>query len=127
MANFHAKDYGSVQYNFHPDAPHVKGTIPDPSDEMISDYHKKIREVMKESGIEDLPSEAELRANPGRIDSMMDRIESYDQMETHHKVVTVVAELCGNQPNVDEMMLLPYRKRVRFIRFAQKELTNPEA
>lgn len=127
MANFHAKDYGSVQYNFHPDAPHVKGVIPDPSDDMLKIYHKNIRELMKESGIEDLPTEAELRANPGRMDSLMDRIDNYDQIETHHKVLEIIAELCGDTPSVEDMMLLPYRKRIRFVRFVQKELTNPEA
>jgi hypothetical protein len=127
MANFHAKDYGTVQYNFHPDAPEVRGVIPDPSDDMLQAYHKAIREVMKESGIEDLPTESEIRANPGRLDDMMDRVEAFDQIETHHRILDIIATLCQNQPSVEDMMKLPYRKRIRFVRFVQKELTNPEA
>jgi hypothetical protein len=126
MANFHAKEYGTVQYNFHPDAPTIRGTIPDPSDEMLQTYHKKIREVMRDSGIEDLPTESEIRANPGRLDAMMDRLESYDQIDTHHKILEIIAELCSNTPSVEDMMALPYRKRIRFVRFVQRELTNPE-
>lgn len=128
MANvqFNAKDYGSVAYNFGPDAPEIKGTIPDPSDEMIQQYHKDIRQLMQDSGINDLPSETEMRLHPERMDEYMDRLDKHDQIDTHHQLLEIIAKLCSNEPGVDEMMKLPYRKRIRFVRFAQKELTNPE-
>lgn len=126
MANFHAKDYGTVQYNFHPDAPVIKGTIPDPSDDMLQEYYKEMREMFRESGIDDLPSEAEIRANRDKLDELMDKIERFDRIETHHRLLEIIAKLCQNQPSVDDMMQLPYRKRVRFVRFVQKELADPE-
>lgn len=126
MANFHAKDYGTVQYNFHPDAPGIKGVIPDPSDDMLQTYHTQINGLMRESGINDLPSDTELRLHPERMDEYMDRLESFNAIDTHHKLVAIVAELCSDSPSVDDMMKLPYRKRVKFIRFAQKELASPE-
>jgi hypothetical protein len=126
MAQFHAKDYGTVQYNFHPDA-NIRGTIPDPSDDMLQTYHKNIRQWLKDSGLEDLPTEDELRRNPDRTQELIDRVEKFDQIDAHHKLLEIIAEVCQHQPSVDDMMQLPYRKRVRFTRFVQKELINPEA
>lgn len=126
MAQFHAKDLGTVTYNFHPDA-QIRGTIPDPSDTLLQEYHKEIRAWLKDSGIEDLPSEAELRSNPERAEELMDRVEQFDQIEAHHQLLEIIAKVCQNQPSVDDMMQLPFRKRVRFVRFVQKELISPEA
>lgn len=128
MANvqFNANDYGNVRYDFKPDAPDVKGVIPDPSDDKIKQYHKDIRQLMEDSGINDLPSETEMRLHPERMDEYMDRLDAYDQIETHHNLLEIIARLCSNEPSVEDMMKLPYRKRIRFVRFAQKELTNPE-
>lgn len=125
MANFNAKDYGTVQYNFHPDA-QIRGVIPDPSDEMLSDYHKAIRQLMRDSGIEDLPTDTDIRLHPDKMDEFMDKLDAFDQIETHHQLLEIIATVCSNQPSVEDMMLLPYRKRIRFVRFVQKELTSPE-
>lgn len=126
-AKFNAKDYGTVQYDFAPDAPVVKGYIPDPSDEMLQQYHKDIRDLMEEAGINDLPSPSEMRLNPDRMDEYMDRLDKYDIIDTHHKLLEIIAKLCADTPSVDDMMMLPYRKRIGFVRFVQKELINPEA
>lgn len=126
MANFHAKDYGTVQYNFHPYAPTVRGTIPDPSDDQLQTYHKDMRQLMKESGIDDLPSDIDMKLHPEKMDEYMEKIEAFDQIETHHQLLEIIARLCNDTPNVEQMMELPYRVRIRFVRYIQKELTSPE-
>lgn len=127
MSQFHAKDYGSVNYNFHPDAPHIKGIIPDPSDEMLQSYYRAMRELFKDAGIDELPTDTEIRLHPERMNEFMDRLEKFDRIEAHHQVLEIIAMLCQNTPSVDDMMQLPYRKRVKFIRFVQKEIADPEA
>lgn len=126
MAEFHANTYGSVKYNFHPDGT-ARGVIPDPSDDMLQTYHKQIRQWLKDSGIDDLPSEEELRRNPERARELSEQAESFDRIEVHQQLLKIIAELCQDQPSVDDMMTLPFRKRIRFVRFVQKEITNPEA
>jgi hypothetical protein len=125
MANFSAKSYGTVQYDFRPFS-EIRGVIPDPSDDMIQLYHKTFKKVMKNSGINELPSDSDIRINPERMQEYMDKIDEFDGIEIHHKILEIVAELCVNQPSVEDMMTLPYRVRVGFIRHVQKELISPE-
>lgn len=81
---------------------------------------------MKDSGIEDLPSESDMRLHPDRMEEYMDKLDQFDTIEIHHNLLEIIAELCANQPSVDDMMQLPYRVRIRFVRHVQKELISPE-
>lgn len=126
MTKFNANDYGSVEYDFTKYQEGLKGIIPDPSDDLIQQYFKEMREFFRENGLDDLPSERDLRLNPSRIRELTERIEAIDKIEVHHSQLAIVAKLCQNTPSTEEMMKLPYRVRVRFIRYVQTELTSPE-
>lgn len=125
MAGYKAQDYGTVNYNFKPDVP-VEGKIPDPSDEMIQDYFKEIKEYYTRHGLDDIPSDFEMRTNPERLQEMIDKMQNSDRISLNRELVGIVCRLCGGQPSEDEVLGLPFRKRVKFLQFVQKELTNPE-
>lgn len=126
MAGFKSSDYGTVQYDFNPEVK-IKGTIPDPSDEMLQQYFKEIREFFKRNNLDGLtPTEYELRTDPAKFKEMLDLIDSVDKIHANHELVDIVCRLCGNQPNTEEVLGLPYRKRIKFLQFAQRELANPE-
>lgn len=126
MAKFDAEEFGSVEYDFTPYGG-VKRPIPDPSDEMIQTYHKKVHELIREHDSEDIPSEKQLRDDPALLKRVIERTRKMiESMDTHHRMVEIIAELCQEQPSAEEIKHLPYRVRVPFIRFVQREVINPE-
>lgn len=125
MAGFKSSDYGTVQYDFRPDST-IQGTIPDPSDELIQQFFKEFNEFLKENGLDDAPNEYELRSDPEKLQKELERIRSIDKVAIHHQQLKIIAKLCQDQPSVEDMMTLPYRKRIRFVQFVMRELTNPE-
>lgn len=127
MPKFDAEEYGSIEYDFTKYGG-VKRPIIDPSDEMIQTYHKKVHELIRENDSDDVPSEKQLREDPAQLKRIIERTRKMiESMDTHHRMVDIIAELCQNQPSSEEMLSVPYRVRIAFIRFVQRELVNPEA
>lgn len=125
MAEWKAQSYGTVQYDMRPDVD-LQGTIPDPSDEILREYFEDIKKFGESHGLNDVPTEYELRNNPERVQQMIDRMNSTDKIKVNHELTAIVAKLCQHKPSEEDILKLPYRKRVVFLRWIQDQLTSPE-
>jgi hypothetical protein len=109
-----------------------KGTIPEPSEERVIKFQKKLQAVMIRVAQEAQPPEEEADADPDR-DRSRDWLRELERAqasgiaeEIAHEIDLIYGRFCQDQPSAETIGKLPYRVKVAFFRWLQEEL-RPEA
>lgn len=103
---------------------YVKGTIPEPSDEQLDVYRKAVGEITREA-----LGKVEGVADMNQLDQIKliaDLMEQGSAAITD-KFVQATAEVCGNQPSVDQIRKLPSRHKQAFLGWISGVFLRPEA
>jgi hypothetical protein len=98
----------------------AKGTIPEPSDTAVQRMQRKLVEATKKfvpSGAPGAPTTAAAMADLPE--------DAFEQAET--VILDAIAELCAGSPTREQLAVLPYRHKRKFIAWLQRQLMNPEA
>lgn len=100
------------------------GIIPDPSDKMIEDFMRGLRDAAKEFGNDDVDTD---NMSAEEIQELMDDDANLRVEEAQAKIMGLLGELCGGSPSADQLLALPLRVRQGFMRWIQGKLLDPEA
>lgn len=106
----------------------AKGTITEPSDEMIGDFMDGMKKLTTEAQKE-FEGLAELGDNP-TPEEMVEALASLsgkDVVAFHGKMATLHAGLCSGSPSEKQILLLPMRARALFYGWLMSEVVSPEA
>lgn len=105
----------------------AKGTIPEPTDEMITTFISDLRDLMKEAGsvVGDVAG-LDL-ANPAEFFQQLDNYDPAKLLDIYKGMAAACSKLCSGQPSAEEIAALPIRIRVRFFQWLQQEVVSPEA
>lgn len=98
-----------------------KGTIPEPSDEIMAKYSRDMAVLANEVSGEDI--------DPTDIRAVMRaaaEVSESELIEQQEQAAEITAELCQKTPNKDDLMGLPPRVRRAFYGWLNGQL-NPEA
>jgi len=120
---FDAGVFGSLRYNFTAFGG-VTGIIPDPSDELLDDFNKSYRALLKEYGVTEDGEELEDVPDLDELEKRADRPTFVQQQQD---VVKLIAALCQDSPSEEQIMKLPFRVRQKFVVWLQRQLVSPEA
>lgn len=120
-----------LEYDFTQYVPDAKGVIPEPTTGQIQDYFNSAREMAKE--VQGIRAQADrVQAADGDADAfseeeiaeIVDQMENLDIGEYTGKVVTMVAALCSDQPNADQINALPFRVRQAFVKWVSAQFRS---
>lgn len=105
----------------------AKGTIAEPTDEMITTFIADLRDLMREAGavVEDVVG-LDL-ANPAQFFQQLDNYDPGQLLGIYQGMAAACSKLCAGQPTTEEISDLPMRIRVRFFQWLQQEVVSPEA
>jgi len=120
--SFDAGSFGTLRYDF-TSFGGVTGIIPDPSDEMIDTFTKRYREMLQNYGVDD-------DIDPGDTESVqvaLEATEGLDVAQQQREMADLFAGLCGNSPDAEQILKLPFRVRGRFFTWVQRTLSDPES
>lgn len=105
----------------------AKGTVPEPSDQMIGDFLdgiKKLYSGAKEGGlIPDLGTDP----SPERMMEAVAKVTGAAYVTFMDALAGLFAALCSDHPGKTQLLALPLRVRVKFYAWMQNEVVNPEA
>lgn len=105
----------------------AKGTIKEPTDEMITQFIGRLRDMMKQAGsIAENVAEMDM-SNPTAFFQQLDTFDPDQLLAVFSGMAEAYGELCSNQPSAQEIADLPLRVRVRFFAWLQEEVVSPEA
>jgi hypothetical protein len=119
---FDAGQYGTLRYDFKKFGG-VQGIIPDPSDEMLEAFMRRLRDIAKEYGADDIDE----NATAEQLQDLMEEDENLRLADAQKDQAEAVSELCQGSPNAEQLMALPFRVRQGFMRWLQRKLMDPEA
>jgi hypothetical protein len=91
-----------------------KGTIPEPSQKALDEYFQSLSEIM-----ESVPGQGKA------VKRVLD-IDPEQQKEQLAEIFAAIAKLCSNQPNQEQLMELPPRIKIAFLKWVNQEFQNPE-
>ena len=104
----------------------AKGTVPEPTDKMISDFLKGLQEMAKEfqgkAGLD-----LDENASPADLMAKLNELEISSITDLLAGLTKLVAALCGGKPTEAQLMELPPRHRMKFFEWIQGEVISPEA
>lgn len=119
---FDSGQFGTLRYDFKAYGG-VQGMIPDPSDEMIEQYLRGMRDAAKEfsaaENTEDLSAE--------QLQELLEDDQNMRLAEAQQVIAGLTAELCGGSPTKEQLLALPFRVRQAFLSWLQGKLVNPES
>lgn len=123
---FDAGTYGSLRYDFKAYGG-VQGRIPDPSDEMLEQFMRRLREIAKEFGDDELETEQLDEMTAEQINEILAEDKNLEIAEAQKAMCDAVAELCQGSPDAAAMLALPFRVRQGFMQWLQRKLLSGEA
>lgn len=116
-----------LDYDF---APYIKakGTIQEPSDELIGQFLDKLKafyqEVAKDqAGIE----KAEMSTDPDQVLEALNQLDLSGIIGKVSQMSEAYSFLCSGKPTTEEIQALPLRVRAHFFAWLQSEVVSPEA
>lgn len=124
---FDAGTYGSLRYDFKAYGG-VQGRIPDPSDEMIEQFMRRLREIAAEFGADDdnTPDNVE-ELSAEELNELLAEDKNLRLAEAQQAMCEAVAELCQGSPDATQLLALPFRVRQAFMTWLQRKLLTGEA
>lgn len=121
---FDGGQYGTLRYDFTKWSG-KQGVIPDPSDELIEQFMRGMRDTAKEYQSEGGADVESLSA--AELQELMDDDSNMRITEAQAAIAKLTADLVQNSPSADELLALPFRVRQGFLRWLQGKLLDPEA
>jgi hypothetical protein len=119
---FDAGQYGTLRYDFKKFGG-VQGIIPDPSDEMIEEYMRNLRDIAREFGEEDVNDDA----TPEEIQALLEDDSNMQIAEAQKRMAEATGAFCQGSPDAAALLALPFRVRTGFMRWLQRKIMDPEA
>lgn len=119
---FDAGIFGTLRYDFKKWGG-KQASIPDPSDELIEQFAKDMRGIMREFGGEEIDDDA---TDEEVLEAMADD-SRLQIVEAQRAMCGAMANLCQESPSAEELLALPLRVRTSFSQWLQRKLTSPEA
>lgn len=92
-----------------------KGTIPEPTKQMLLDYAEAIRTMFSAENLSDLTDEEIANAAEKDLDERSDRL------------LEATSTLCSGTPTKDQLQDLPPRILRAFMKWVYREIADPEA
>jgi hypothetical protein len=123
---FDASSYGTLRYDFKRFGG-VAGIIPDPSDEQIETFLRRLREIAREFGTDDQQDVDLDNASAEELTALLEDDANLRIADAQQAMVAAVAELCQGSPNAEQLLRLPFRVRQGFMGWLQRKLMSPEA
>lgn len=123
---FDASAYGTLRYDFKKWGG-VQGIIPDPSDEQIEAFLRRLRDIAREFG-DDTADDVDIEdASAEQLTAMLEDDTGLRLADAQKAIAEAVSELCQGSPDVAQLLQLPFRVRQGFLGWLQRKLMNPEA
>lgn len=123
---FDAGTYGTLRFDFKAYGG-VQGRIPDPSDEMIEAFMRRLREIAREFGGEDV-EDADLEdATAEEINELLRDDKNLEIAAAQREMCEAIAELCQGSPDAAALLALPFRVRQKFMAWLQRKILSGEA
>lgn len=119
---FDAGAFGTLRYDFKAFGG-VQGIIPDPSDQLIEDFMRGMRDTAKRFQQDQADVDG---LSDSDVLEMMDDDSAMQIVEAQQAICQHVSELCQGSPNTDQLLALPFRVRQAFMRWLQGKLLDPE-
>ena len=123
---FDAGSFGSLRYDFKAWGG-VQGRIPDPSDEMLEAFMRRLREIAKEFGADDADDVDLDSASAEEITALLEDDKNLRIAEVQKLMCEAYGELCQGSPDAAALLQLPLRVRQGFMQWLQRKLMAPEA
>lgn len=120
---FDSGEYGTLRYDFKKFGG-IQGMIPDPSDELIEQYMRGMRDLAKEFSHEGIDTD---NLSAAEIQDLMEDDANLQIAAAQRRVAEITAELCQGSPTQEQILALPFRVRQGFLRWLQTRLMDPEA
>jgi uncharacterized protein YgbK (DUF1537 family) len=100
---------------------HAKGTVPEPSDEMVQRLQKR----MSEATADMIPDGVDPEDRVAMIKAMAAMPEDKFQ-KSEAGILDALAELTAGNPTREQLNILPFRVKRKFIQWLTKQLMDPE-
>jgi hypothetical protein len=123
---FDAGQYGTLRYDFKKFGG-VQGIIPDPSDEQIEAFMRRLREIAKEFGADDAEDLDLDNATAEELSALLEDDSNLRIAEAQQTLCDAYGELCQGSPDATALLALPLRVRQGFMQWLQRKLLSPEA
>ena len=106
----------------------AKGTVTEPSDEMIGAFMDSMKTLTTEAqeefeGLADLGDDP----TPEQMVEALASLSGKDVVKFHEKMAALHATLCSGSPTEKQILLLPMRARTLFYGWLMTEVVSPEA
>ncbi|HEY2638955.1 MAG TPA: hypothetical protein VGI66_03600 [Streptosporangiaceae bacterium] len=125
MAGFDAGTVVSpLDFNFEPYTK-VKGRIPEPSDDQISEFMEAVKKIMVEA-----QKEMNFEVDVNDTAAVMAAVEKFDGgslTKMSHQMSEAYGNLCSGRPSAKQLLEVPLRVRLAFYAWIQNEVVSPEA
>lgn len=121
------EEIDELSYNFatkaNPTGP--TGVIPEPSSKQIETFRRKLRTLM--GPVLDAQLKAADMTPAERVAALNDVEDGGDGDTRTHDMLVAVAEICSNQPSVEQIEALPFRGQQVFIGWIVGVFLNPNS
>jgi hypothetical protein len=116
----------ALDYDFRKAGVKAYGTIPEPTDMMIGEFLKDLRDLVKQAeGVADM--EEVDQTDPAAMLQALNSLNPDKFVEMLAATSAAYGKLCQERPTADEIQKLPLRVRRHFFDWLQKEVISPEA
>lgn len=126
MAKFNAADaVEPLEYEFRPYS-EAKGVVPEPTDDQVAEFYANLGKTLENAlGDDDRLQGVDL-TDPTQVGRLFLTLTADDHKKMSKSLLELHAAVCGGQPSLEELEVLPYRLRQAFYGALQGWL-RPEA
>lgn len=116
----------ALDYDFTKAGVKAQGTVPEPTDAMIGEFLRDLRNLVKEAeAVADMEGVDE--TDPASMLQALNSLDPDKFVEMLAKTSEAYAKLCSGRPAQAQIQALPLRVRRRFFDWLQREVISPEA
>lgn len=120
---FDAGQFGTLRYDFKAYGG-VQGIIPDPSDTKIEEFMRGMRDAAQEFSTEEVDVD---NLTAEELQELMADDSNLRIKDAQDTMMGLLGELCDGSPSKEQLLALPLRVRMRFTRWLQEKLLDPES
>lgn len=105
----------------------ARGTITEPSDQMIGEFLEAQKAIFTEGRKYDAIRELGDDPEPEKVLEVLATLSGKDMVNMMSDIAEIFSLLCSGSPSQEQILLLPMRARVAFYQWLMSEVVRPEA
>jgi hypothetical protein len=96
------------------------GVVPEPSTKEMKSFQQEFGKIMRDSAALEMPDDEAMKLSEDEFTALQEQVA-----ELGERLDTAIAQLCKDQPSVDQVAKLPFRVKTAFSKWLMEQF-RPE-